>query len=270
MNERIHFETPENVQVSYPVAGLGTRFVAYIIDSILLWIILIIVIIVAIIGGLASDKMLQDLARTMQKGGAGQAAEFPMYVVGLGILIFGLGSFFYYGLSEFFMAGQTIGKRQVSLRVVKVDGFSLDASSIFMRNLFRIVDHIPVLWVVPALSKKSQRLGDMVAGTIIVKEEAAKVSSLRERLLERPAAEALFYFTAVHLGRARPQDFEAVEKLIERWFELNEVMREKLLHSMCEPLAKRLQMEVPDPDKRLRFLEELLAAEYRRQYRQLG
>jgi len=269
---QIEFETPENVLVSYQPAGLGSRFVALVADFIILILILFFLLIIAAIAGAATAVGERYVERALGSlgGPRGHGAEF--YVLGLFALVLGLGSFLYFGLSEYLMGGQTLGKRWLSIRVVKVNGFSLDASSIFLRNVFRIIENpmLPPLWLVPLLSKNSQRLGDMVAGTVVISDAPAKMSTLRERLLRRPASEAVFRFDATMLQSARANDFEAIEKILERWPELRAVDRERILEEICAPLSKRLNMDPPEATQRLRFLEDLLAAEYRRQHRQLG
>jgi uncharacterized RDD family membrane protein YckC len=266
----VEFETPENVHVSYQTAGLGSRFIAWFVDSMILGVILFVLFIILVIAGAGSEEIMRDLGRSLENTQPGQPPELPFYFWGVAILILGLGGFVYYGLSEFLMNGQTIGKRQLAIRVVKVDGFSLDLASILLRNIFRAADHVPALWIVPVLTKNSQRLGDMVAGTVVVKEEQATMSRLRERLLKRPASESVFSFDAATLERARASDVEAIEKMLERWGGIGRTMRAKLLASACIPLAERLKVEAPEPDQQQRFLEDFLAAEYRRQYRRLG
>jgi hypothetical protein len=192
-----------------------------------------------------------------------------MYAWGVFILVGGLGSFAYYGLSEAFMRGQTIGKKQLNIRVVKASGFTLDLTSILIRNVFRIADNIPLLWIVPLLSSNSQRLGDMVAGTVVVKDEVEELGLLRQLLLRRSPAEAMYHFDSATLSKARPGDAEAVEKMLERWSEIPQARRAELLRKICGPLAERLGVEPPATQDRRRFLEEFLAAELRRQYRRL-
>jgi uncharacterized RDD family membrane protein YckC len=271
MSDGIDFETPENIRIAYEPAGLGTRFVAWIIDQILLWLLMaglgILFLLVFAPLSSAIARVLNELARGMSSG---QAPDVPFYFVGVFVLISGLGSFLYYGLSELLMRGQTIGKRNVSIRVVRDEGFSLDASSILIRNLFRVIDHIPILWIVPLLSSKSQRLGDMVAGTVIVSEQTEEMGSLREKLLAGAPQNMLFRFDPATLRRARPSDVEAVSGILERWGELPLDRREAILQKVCEPLAERLGLDPPPSDQRLRFLREFLEAEYRRQHRRLG
>lgn len=263
MNQ-VQFETPENVQVSYQLAGLGTRFVAWFVDSIVLWLITFVSLVVLFASGAAGQQVFGDIE-------SAEEAQAILYAIGFFLLIFGLGSFFYYGLLELLMRGQTLGKRSVGIRVVKADGFSLDAGSIAVRNIFRVVDQLPPLWIVPVVSAKAQRLGDMVASTVVVADQPDTMSNLRETLTARPAAEARFRFDASALQRLRPVDIQAIERLLERWGQLNPVTRWDLVTQIIEPLAKRLAMDVPaDEEGRLRFLEDLLAAEYRRQYRKLS
>ena len=269
-SEHIEFETPENVQVRYQPAGLGTRFLAWLADELLFWLILLVIVIVLMFAAQGVAAAFSRIFRESIEFTPGQSPQVPFYFVGIITLIIGLGSFAYFGLSEYLLRGQTFGKRRFSLRVVNVNGFSLNAGCIFMRNIFRIIDHLPVLWIVPFVSKRSQRLGDMVAGTIIVVDQTTKMSGLRERLLKRSAAEIRFHFDNLTLQRARTNDIEAIEKILERWRSVKQKQKKQLLAHICDPLAKRLQVEPPEPENRLRFLLDFLAAEYRRQYRQLG
>ena len=277
MPNELHIETPENIQIAYKPAGLGTRFLAWLVDSLLLFVFLVVLLIVMVMAGAASDSLIrhvvepmEEVGKEMQRGDQRRLELVMLYLIGIWMLIWGLGSFFYYGLSELCLRGQTIGKRASKIRVVKVDGFSLDAVSILVRNIFRVVDHLPLLWIVPLLSAKSQRLGDMVAGTIVIEQEVPKLTGVRSRLSEHKAADATFRFDAGQLKKIRPQDVEAVERLLERWNEIPARRRDDLLEQIVNSLVLRLSVYPPAEGDRTRFLEDLLAAEYRRQARQLG
>jgi hypothetical protein len=166
--------------------------------------------------------------------------------------------------------GQTIGKRACGVRVVKADGFALDAGSVLVRNVFRLIDQIPLLWIVPLLSGRSQRFGDMVAGTLVVAETQDQIGDLRARLVARDSSESRFRFDAAMLNRTTPTDVEALERILERWSSLNDPQRNILLDRVVEPLAKRLAAPSPDKADRQEFLVELLSAIYRRESRRLG
>jgi len=268
MADEIQFETPENIRVAYRAAGPGTRFIAWIVDNILLWIVTIVVAIpLLIFFGAALEVYAREWA---SDDSTPENVSHPgLFVLGLFWLFFSLGSIFYFGISELFFRGQTIGKRQMQIRVVKSNGFALDPTSILVRTIFRVVDHLPPLWAVPLFTAKSQRLGDLVGGTVVVADERPEFTGLRE-LANRKYNESRYHFDATKLTKARPQDVEAIERVLERWSTLNESDRAMLLERLTLPLAARLQMDAPPADDRRQFLEDFLAAEYRRQYRKLG
>jgi uncharacterized RDD family membrane protein YckC len=272
----IEFETPENIQVAYQPAGLGTRFVAWFVDNIIMTVALVAIFFILICSGAITESTLRGIAGPGQEPARrsvaqpGEPPEVPLYFVGLFLLVSGVGSFFYYGLSELCLRGQTIGKRMSGIRVVRLDGFALEPGGVFVRNIFRVIDHIPPLWVVPVLSKKSQRLGDMAAGTVVVLDRPESIGGLRLALAQRPAAEARFTFDTPALKRVRPQDYAAVEKILENWEQLPGEQQQTFLGQLVPPLVARLRTEPPPIDQRLQFLQDLLAAEYRRQHRSLG
>lgn len=264
MKNTIQFETPENVKVSYEVAGLGSRFVAWVEDQLLLGLGLFIFILILMFFGMGSNWVGEYMISPESED------EAVLYFFGLATLVMGFASFCYYGLSELLMRGQTIGKKHNNIRVVKVNGYALDAGSIMLRNIFRVLDHIPLAWIVPLVSKKSQRLGDMVAGTLCITDEPSKLGSLREVLLARPPAERQFRFDISALNKVRAQDFEAVERVLEGLPAVPEEKQFELCRLLSLPLAQRMQIAEPETEQQRQFLEDLMAAEYRRQERQLG
>ena len=270
MSQSLQFETPENVQVQYTPAGLGTRFCAWVIDQFILAFLMIGVFIVLMIVGFAFEETIRDWVREMADEDEPDPETFVAIVVGIGLVIQGLSGFLYFTLQELFWRGQSFGKARLKIRVVKVDGFGLDPVSIFVRNLFRVADNIPLLWIVPVMSARSQRLGDMVGGTVVISEEQPELGAVRTELSDRKALEAEFRFDARMLSALKDTDFEAVERLLDRWSVLRESQRESLLESLVPPLARKMNIEAPPADRRVRFLEDLLAAELRRQGRMMS
>jgi len=271
MNERIDFETPENIKISHQLAGPGTRFLAWFVDNIFLTIFCLLLLVVFAAIGVSFDGVFSDMFEPGTRGSDfGDDAQFSLVFLGMWLMIWSLGGFFYFGLSELILHGQTIGKRMSKIRVVKSDGFSLDPVSILIRTLFRMVDQLPVLWIVPVLSASSQRYGDMVAGTIVVADEPMELSSVRDTLSRRSAADSKFRITGAMLKRARPSDFTTIESILERWPDLSTAEQSTLTEKIVPVLAQQLQTELPPLPDHQRFLEDLLAAEYRRQSRNLG
>ncbi len=271
--ERVEFETPENVKVHYDIGGLGSRFVAWVTDQMLMLILLLVIFIVMMIAGLASTNLGVRLERVLGGGDEAGGSDAGFYLVGMLALVFGLFNFFYYGLQELLMRGQTLGKRSMKLRVVKADGFALDPLSIAIRNIFRVLDHIPLFWIVPLFSSRGQRLGDMVAGTVLVADSPQSIGdglALRDELSTRPQVECLFRFDPAALRRLPPADLEAIEQIYDRARRLEPAATAAIVEQATRAIAAKLAVEPPPADQSMRFMEELLAAAYQRQYRQLG
>jgi uncharacterized RDD family membrane protein YckC len=265
MEQVIEFETPENVKVRYELAGLGSRFLAWFADQLILLILMFVLFVILAIADVDAARWFERLG---QRGARGEDAS--LYIVGIAAMAIGLASFLYFALFELLMRGQTLGKRNVSIRVVKTNGFALDANSILLRSVFRIIDNIPLVWVVPFFSRYHQRLGDMVAGTVVVVDQPKQLGTLRDVLLERAPADRVFRISSTALKELRPVDIEAAEKLLERWNSLAAEQREPLARIISEGLAARLKIPAPPPGQDQQFLEDLMAAEYQRRHSQLG
>lgn len=270
----LQFETPENVRIEYRPAGLGTRFLAWFVDQIIMNLVifiacLVLIILSAVFEGLFRDLFDQVERALRNKDGLVGPETIYMYLAGIGMLIWGLGSFLYFGLSELLWRGQTPGKKMCKIRVVKADGFALDAGGVFMRNVFRVADHLPILWIVPVLSKRGQRFGDMVASTIVISDEAEDLAEVRQQLSGRNKAEARFRFDQAKLTRLTREDFDAIERILDRWNSIPPDQQSSLLDRMVGPLCKKMETDTPPVEERVMFLEDLLAAEYQRQDRHL-
>jgi len=273
MTESLHYETPENVRIEYRPAGLGTRFIAWFLDGIILYVGMFVVFLLLTLVAAALAKIFEhwfeQIGKMLQEAGGGDPEVVAFYFMGIGLLIFSLGNFVYFSLCEILMRGQTPGKRACKIRVVKVEGFVLEPSGVLLRNILRIVDNIPIMWLVPLLNKRSQRLGDLAAGTVVISEEPTELSPVRNELSERNAAEARFRFDYGKLAALKPTDFEAVEQLLNRWEKLTEEQRRMFVDRLLGALARKMGIEPPPAADRLAFLEDLLAAEFRRQDRRL-
>ena len=144
-------KTPEGIEFALNLAGPMTRFLAWLIDLFCL---------------LVTANILSQLALVLGIFSSDLAAA-------LHILLYFAVSIGYGVVLEWYWKGQTIGKRLMRLRVMDVQGLRLQFSQIAVRNLLRFVDSIPAFYlfggVACLVSKKSQRLGDMAANTIVVR-----------------------------------------------------------------------------------------------------
>jgi uncharacterized RDD family membrane protein YckC len=266
MPNALRFETPENVQVQYEPAGLGTRFVAWFVDEILLIVGVIALMIALVAAGASFESVFGSFDGNRSK----KDDQAILYFVGLIILVWGLSSFVYFGCCELFLRGQTIGKRVSKIRVLKSNGFQLDAGSILVRNLFRVLDNLPPMWLFPLISRVHQRAGDMVAGTIVVFDAPVSFSPVRTELAGRTAADAEFRFDASKLKRLAANDFMAIERVLDRLPSMKPEEQFDVLQVYVVQVAKKLGIDPPPIGREQRFLEDLFAAELRRQDRSLA
>jgi uncharacterized RDD family membrane protein YckC len=146
--------TPERVAFQYEIAGIGSRFLAQIIDSLVIAVILIaITILAAALGGVFSS---------------GELALLIEVILGFALLAG------YFLISEAAWNGQTLGKRSARLRVVGDHGEPLTLAQAAVRNLVRIVDFLPFFYGIGMLTLfingRGKRLGDFAAGTLVVRD----------------------------------------------------------------------------------------------------
>lgn len=152
---RVH--TPEVVDIAYDIAGIGTRFVAAAVDALILGI----AIVVIILGAIGLSRLPEPA---------------PTAAVILAITLVMLAYVFsgYYILFETLWSGQTPGKRLVRIRVIKTSGYPIGFVDAAVRNLLRVVDMLPAFYglglVTMFVNRQSRRLGDLAAGTLVVKE----------------------------------------------------------------------------------------------------
>jgi uncharacterized RDD family membrane protein YckC len=146
--------TPERVSFDYQVAGLGTRAIAQLLDLLIIAGILVALLFAA--GGVAMVTQSDVLTGLI-------------LIIGPFVVIFG-----YFWISESIWSGQTVGKRVFRLRAVGDRGEPLTFIQAGIRNIVRIVDFLPYAYgvgmVVLFVNGKGKRLGDLAAGTIVVKD----------------------------------------------------------------------------------------------------
>src|SRR5271167_2590756 len=157
--DKLTIETPEQTAIEFPLAGIGSRFIAIAIDSLLrVGFLIVLGIIVALFGwgGLLSNIRWQ-------------------WTIALLIIAYFLLETGYFAFFEVIWNGQTPGKRWTHLRVIKDSGRAVGVPDAILRNLMRIVDYLPSLYAVGVvtilISGENKRLGDYAAGTVVVHEK---------------------------------------------------------------------------------------------------
>ena len=142
---------------------------------------------------------------------------------------------------EAFWNGQTPGKRLVGLRVLSVTGRPVHVGEAILRNLLRVVDSLPGVYAVGIVSvlasSRSQRLGDLAAGTVVVHEKALTVP-----VMSVAAAPASTAWTG---GALTDAELTLVETFLQRRHELDVHVRETRAEAIADRLRARLGPQAP-------------------------
>jgi uncharacterized RDD family membrane protein YckC len=163
MSDSHQVVTPENIELDYEIAGIGSRFLALAIDMLIQGLLTVGIgygLSLIDLDKLRLDEKIPDLSHSLS--GAGFLCLLALIWLG------------YYIILEATWNGQTIGKRALNIRVRKELGYAPNLWDIMLRNIIRLVDFLPfgysIGFITMFCNKNAKRLGDYAAGTIVVKE----------------------------------------------------------------------------------------------------
>lgn len=234
--ETLDIQTPENVAFGYQVAGIGSRFLASLLDTIIVGLLQIVSLIVVALLMRAFDE----------SAFSGQLSAWIYAIFGLVAAVFYWG---YYVFFEMLWNGQSPGKRWVGLRVIRSDGTPITLSESLIRNLARLVDFLPVAYgigiVTMFIDKQSRRLGDLAAGTLVVQDRAPitiQDLSVKRTVHLRPWANVSLEGFPVE--RLTNNDLSLIEDFLIRRDQLTH--RESLAIQILNTLYQRLGLPVPE------------------------
>lgn len=219
-------ETPEHIRFRYQLAGPGRRMMAYLIDLAIRGIIVLIL---------------------------GLILQLSSYGFGFGVDGFSTGAFLlvafavewgYYVLWESLWSGRTPGKRSMHLRVLKEGGYPTGFLDIALRNLLRAADFLPMAYslglLVMGLDPRFRRLGDMVAGTVVVVEDPGRIG---HGLVVHPPPSAAELATFPARPDLSSADLEALDLFLRRVGTLNPAREQELADIVAPVYAQRLGLQ---------------------------
>jgi uncharacterized RDD family membrane protein YckC len=242
LDQRLEIETPERVVITHDLAGIGSRFTAGAIDVFFL-----------LVPWCGAFCVLAAVSPKLASG-SGKTTPEELQAVGLALLgvcyaIYWL----YFLLFETFWGGRTPGKRFLRLRVMSVHGGPAPVSAVVLRNLLRVVDSIPTAFLpflgglVMFLNKRSQRIGDLVAGTVVVRE--------RPEALQMPrAVESAARPGSAAGSEVSAEDLEEIDRFLVRRHELRKDVRAVVGHDLAERMRERYRLPTGDAEKILGLL----------------
>jgi uncharacterized RDD family membrane protein YckC len=242
--DRIRIATPEGVDLELTLAGVGSRFSAALVDFLIQ---------IALLTALSVAFFLAD-----GFGGWGDA----LFTV-LAFLLFAG----YDVLFEVFASGRTPGKRLNGIRVVRLDGSPVRFLTSATRNILRLIDILPFLYFVGIVcilvTSRNQRLGDLAAGTLIVRERlgGARPAAFATAAPQAPSPDG--DWQAWDVGGVTAEELVAVRRFLERRNELTVEARGQLAEGLAEGLRRKVPGPVEDGPPET-FLESLVAAKEHR------
>ena len=242
--EKLIIETPEQTSIEFPLAGIGSRFLAIAIDSLIQGAAIVAgLIFLALMFGLRSAQFMPSIANVWL---------LAILILGYFVLMYG-----YFMVFEAIWNGQTPGKRITRIRVIKDSGQPITSIDAVARNLLRIVDQLPVAYGIGLLcawmSPQSKRIGDYVAGTVVVHEKAFEAGPAGWDTAGSAQPVAHQYGA----NRLSPQEFALVESFTSRCDSLDAIVRHDMAAGILRHIEPKLTFPLDRPSNE-KVLKELV------------
>jgi uncharacterized RDD family membrane protein YckC len=240
--DKLTIETPEQTALDFAVAGIGSRFIAIAMDT-------LIQIAIGLVVGISGGFAIRGLSALWPVA--------PQWVAAILLLFYFLIYFGYFALFEIIWNGQTPGKRWTKIRVIKDSGRPLTPVESIGRNLMRIVDWMPGFYAIgiasALLTKENKRLGDLVAGSLVVRETSFSDIRPTWHSPQTPEGPILAPLGSIHLSA---DECALIESFLNRRFDLEPNVR----YRMAEDILRRLKPKLTLPTENVLSTEKLLEA----------
>jgi uncharacterized RDD family membrane protein YckC len=244
--DRLDVDTPEQIALELPLAGIGSRFLALAIDSVLQ---VVFVVVLFIVGALTASSYSGIM------GGLGRFFAQTVAAVVLVLVPFCL-YWGYFAFFEILWHGKTPGKRMAGIRVIHESGRQMTVIECIGRNLMRGVDILPGFYAVGIIcmmcNKQNRRLGDYVVGAIVVHDRA--VESVAPFWGERTAAAEP---VQPELRSLSPDELILIETYLNRRYELDAVVRATNAQRIVAMVTEKTGMQKPSDERDDDFLESV-------------
>lgn len=238
---KVTLQTPESVELEFTLAGIGNRAYALLIDYLALSGILIGFLILWIIFSTQLTDLIEILA------GSNQRIWLWLWAI---LALFGFFTFVgYFVFFETIWQGQTPGKRYVKIRVIRDDGRPIRLQQATLRALLRPFDDffffsIGVFLII--LNKKEKRLGDLLAGTLVIQEERPVVSSTF-RISEEAQSLATELLSSAELSHLSPEDFAVIREYLQRRGKMTTEAKNELSKKLARQIKTKIELEKAPP-----------------------
>jgi uncharacterized RDD family membrane protein YckC len=238
--DQLKIDTPEQIALELPIAGIGSRFLAMAVDTLIQAALYLIVGLIAIFSLPLGSSVFTFLPKLLGPA----MAVFVAFAIYWG----------YFAIFEILWKGQTPGKKFTGIRVIKESGRPINAFEAVGRNLMRAVDALPGVYGVGVVcmmcNQQSRRLGDFVAGTVVVHEKPSEEGrpSWNTATETAPATSGL--------GQATADDLVLIETYLHRRFELDPLVRLPTAIRIAERIKAKTGLDSAPQQHVDDFLEE--------------
>lgn len=246
--DKLTIDTPEQVHLEFILAGIGSRFMATLLDTVIQALLYLALFLLLII--FSANPF---------------TGKFPAWVSAVFVLAGFCIYWGYYAIFEVAWKGQTPGKRLAGIRVIKDSGRAISPFEAIARNLMRAVDWLPTLYAIGVvtmlLNAKNRRLGDFVAGTLVVHETSDREAGLFFNTQERTE------FVFPQAAQLTLAEDELIETFLARRLDIPSDVRRQNSQRIAEMISVRLSIpKEARPADNEDFLE-LLVKEFRNRAR---
>jgi len=248
-SDQLNIDTPEQVELHFHVAGIGSRFVALLLDHLIqfAFYLLLILIFALVFSGSKSTAASDELDT------AGKWFIAAFIFVNF-CIIWG-----YFALFEAFWKGQTPGKRVMRLRVIKDSGRQITFFEALARNLLRAIDYLPSLYLTGVITmlcnKRNKRLGDFAAGTMVIHEapDAQPMFVQAPTFLvpstvqfDRAVTAVPSQFPADSIAKLQPKDLLIIDTFFGRALDLSLDTRAAMALRIANEMCAKMQISLPE------------------------
>jgi uncharacterized RDD family membrane protein YckC len=231
--EKLIIETPEQTSIEFPLAGIGSRFLAILIDSLIQGAVVIALLLIFL-----------TLGFELNLSGLRRFSNAPVWLAAILIFAYFLLMYGYFMVFEAIWNGHTPGKRLTHIRVIRDSGAPITPIDAVGRNLLRLVDQLPFAYGIGVLSvwisPRSKRLGDYVAGTVVVHEKPLETAAAP---WDSPAQNNTHTYGA---RRLTLEEFALVEAFLSRRSALDTGVR----YDTAASIVRRIEAKLTLPSER--------------------